>query len=93
MIELKLYRTDEGTKTVLVNDKGHKHLHVLMMGAGKGGRLAVKKVPQSEKRYMKDCPETKKRRSISGAISVFASYGRNVGSTKEAKRFLRECRS
>lgn len=89
MIELKLYRTDQGTKTVLVDDRGRKYLHVLMMN----GQLVVKKVPKSEARYMRDCPEQKKRRSISGAVRVFANYGRNVGATKQAKKFLRECRS
>lgn len=89
MIELKLYRTDEGTKTVLVNDKGRKYLYVLMMNA----QLVVKKLPKEEARYMRDVPESKQRRSISGAVRVFANYGRNCGATKEAKKFLRECRS
>ena len=87
-IELKLYRTDNGTKTVLVNDKGRKYLRVLMMN----GQLTVKKVAKSESRYMRDVPETKKRRTLGGAISVFASYGRNVGQTKGARKFLREAR-
>jgi hypothetical protein len=92
-IKLRSYRTEDGVKPVLVNDKGHKNLAVLMMGEGQKGKLTVRHVPKSEERYMTECHEAKKRRNLNGAIRVFASYGRNVGATKEAKAFLREARS
>lgn len=89
MITLKNYHTQDGTKTVLVDDRGSKWLRVLMMD----GTLTVKRVPKEEERYMREVHEGKKRRSISGAVAVFASYGRNVGQTKAAREFLREARS
>ena len=89
MIELKQYRTDHGIKTVLVNDKGRKYLHVLMMD----GQLTVRKVDKTEERFMRDVIESKQRRSLQPAVAAFASYGARNGATKEAKRFLREARS
>lgn len=88
-IKLQNYRTENGTKTVLVSDKGRKYLHVLMMD----GQLVVRKVPKSESRYMTDAIEGKQRRSLSPAVRVYANYGRNHGMTKAAKKMLREARS
>lgn len=92
-IKLKNYRTEHGVKTVLVDNKGHKNLRILIIGEGQKGQLTVRHVPRSEGRYLSDVIENKKRRGISGAVSVFASYARNVGATKEARAFLREARS
>lgn len=88
-ITLKQYRTEQGTKAVLVSDKGRKYLYVLMMD----GQLVVRKVPQSEERYMREVHEGKKRRNLNGAVAAFASYGRQRGQTKAARKFLREARS
>jgi hypothetical protein len=87
-IEVKMYRTKAGTKTVLVNNK-RKFIHVLMMD----GKLVVHKVPKTEARYMRDVVEVKRRRSIQPAVRVFSNYGRQQGATKEAKKFIREARA
>lgn len=86
-IELKSYHTEDGVKTVLVNDKGWKFLHVLLM-ADKG--LVVRKIPRTEERYFKDPIQSKKVPAMSTLVRRYRSFGATTGMTKEAKLFLRE---
>jgi hypothetical protein len=86
MYELKMYRTEQGEKTVMVGPPGRKLLPILMIDGSSG--LTVKKVPLSDQRYLRDVREEKKRRSTSGVIRQFRGIGRRLGMTKAAKSFL-----
>lgn len=81
-IELKSYHTDQGFKTVLVDDSGRKWMQVLMMD----GNLVVKKVPLSEARYMKPC--IGKTKAMSTLVRQYRAFGKKNGMTKAAKSFL-----
>jgi hypothetical protein len=87
MYELKQYRTDHGTKTVLVGKPGRKLVPILMVD---GTGLTVRKVPLTDQRYMRDVREEKKRRSTSAVIRQYRGIGRRLGMTKAAKSFLAE---
>lgn len=87
--KLRNYKTEAGNKTVLVDDEvGRKYLYVLMMDGG----LVLRKVPKSEEQYMDEVYDVKNRRGLGGVFTQFASYGHRVGSTKAARRFLKEHR-
>jgi hypothetical protein len=81
-IQILDYHTNEGHKTVLVDDTGWKMLKVLMMDGG----LIVRTVPNSETRYMTQL--TGKQIALTTRIKQFRSYGRETGMTKAAKAFL-----
>ncbi len=81
-IELMMYHTEHGQKTVLVDDSGHKWLQVLMMD----GTLVVRKVPKTDARYMR--PVDGKQKAMSTRVRQFRAYGRRNGMTKAAKSFL-----
>lgn len=81
-IKVKDYHTEHGHKTVLVDDRGHKWLIVLIMN----GQLAAIKVPKTEERYMTEPPGNKL--SLRKAISEFRAYGKRLSMTKAAKAFL-----
>lgn len=89
-ITLKTYRTPDGVKTVLVNDKGWKFLHVLLMSE-RG--LVVRKIPKTEKRYFSDPIQSKSVPSMSTLIRRYSSFGATAGISKEAKEFLKEARN
>lgn len=92
-IQLKTYRFKEATKkgyrisehTVLVDDRGYKYLHVLMMD---GTGLTVRKVPKDHERYMRDVIQGRKLPSLATTINKFRKFGKRVGMTKAAKSFL-----
>jgi hypothetical protein len=88
-IRLQNYRTDHGTKTVLVGEPGRKYMPVLIMDKG----LIVKKVPLSDERYMSEVAESKVRRSLMPVVTFFAAYGARNGISKAAKRFIKDARS
>lgn len=90
MYELKLYRTEQGEKTVMVGPPGRKKMPVLIIGAGKGGNLTVVNLPLTEQRYMRDVRDNKKRRGLSGVVRQYRAIGRRLGITKAAKKFLTE---
>lgn len=83
--QLCSYRTTAGVKTVLVDDRGRKYLHVLIMN----GTLTVRKVPKEEGRYMRPVIQSKRTRALSSTVRQLRSYGKRYGMTKEAKNFLR----
>lgn len=87
MYEVKSYRTDSGTKTVLVGPAGRKYVPLLMI---EGSGLTVKKVPLSEQRYIADY--LGKQRPIKSVLRQYGGIGRRLGMTKAAKSFLSAAR-
>ena len=83
-VQLQHYRTDHGVKTVLVGEPARKYTPVLFI---EGTGLTVRKVDNSEARYMFDCPTRCK--SIGGLIRSYRKVGRTLGATKAAREFLR----
>lgn len=81
-IELMMYRTEQGNKTVMVDDSGRKYLSVLIMD----GNLTVRKVPKAEARFMS--PLLGKPKAMSTRVRQYRAYGRRNGMTKAAKSFL-----
>lgn len=88
MYQVKMYKTDEGEKTVLVGPPGRTKMPVLIIGAGKGGTLTVRNVPLSEQRYMRDVDTG--RKTIKGIARQYRGIGNRLGMSKAAKTFLTE---
>lgn len=86
-VRLMSYRTEEGRKTVLVDDNGKKWMHVLMMTGG----LVVKRVPQTETKYM--APSLGTQKALSTVVRQFRAYGKRTGMTKAAKSFLTKAKA
>ena len=91
MITFQNYRTDEGVKCVLVDDRGHKWLVILMI-TDKG--LVARKAPKSHACYLSDVYQTRKVAPISTLLNKFEKAGRTLGNiNKGARKFLKEARA
>lgn len=86
-VELKIYCTNHGHKTVLVGPAGRKLIPILLM---ESSGLTVVKVPLIEQRYLSDPPPLKRAKSINTIVRQFRAFGNRVGMTKAAKLFLKQ---
>lgn len=82
---LQNYRTDHGTKTVLVGPKGRKLLPILLM---ESSGLTVVKAPLSDERFLSDVIQSGKSKSMKSRVKQFRAFGKRTGMTKAAKAFL-----
>jgi hypothetical protein len=86
MIKLMTYKTEnDGNKTVLVDDSGHKYLHVLIIDMP----VTVRKLPLEEARYMREPIQHGKTKSLQTIVRQYRAIGRKMGITKAAKALLK----
>ena len=83
--KLQMYRTDQGTKPVMVGPPGRKLLPILII---ESSGVTVLKVPLSEQRFLFDSTTFKNYRSMKSAAKHFKAVGKRLGMTKAAKSFL-----
>lgn len=89
MIELVKYRSVDGVRNALVKD-GRKWMKVLYIDATKTGGMTMRKVPQSDRRFMTPLLRKGKPYPMSRALTVFRRFAKSHGATKTAKRFITE---
>lgn len=84
-VKLQMYKTDQGTKTVLVGPRGRKLLPILLIEAS---GLTVAKVPMIEEKFLSDPPPFKRHKSQKALAKQYRAIGKRLGMTKAAKSFL-----
>ncbi len=83
MREVKRYRTDEGVRVAIVGTPGRKWIPLVYLEVP----MRLRKVPLSEAKYITDLPDAP---SVRSACRNFLRFGKGVGITKGARRFLKE---
>lgn len=86
-VELKMYHTEHGFKTVLVGEVARTRMPVLIM---EHNGLVLRQMPATEQRFMKEVPTVRRKKTMKGVARQYRAIGKKLGISKPAKLFLRQ---